>query len=340
MSWIVENRKETLRICLGFFVTALCAWILYHQGKNLPLKQILHGLDARWIGVGLLFLAAAYGFRILRWQLLITEPSNKPSYGKCAVTFLASIGLNNTLPLRAGDGFRAFGVSRQLGSRQTTIIAAMLLEKIWDMLALILFLYAGTYILSVKVWDDGRLSLFLMYAVPIALGIGLSTLIFFLWAHRLGLLEQIFAKLRQRSLGRKLTDFITNFSATLSTLTNPHMLGMMTGHTILSWMFEIGVFVAVAFSIPTFQEKLSAVVIAPVATLSTLAPSSPGYFGTFHLSATKAAEILGNDAASSLLMAVMCHLMLWIPTTVIGLVCLLTWSLSSKKLGDKIQFKK
>ncbi len=55
------------------------------------------------------------------------------------------------------------------------------------------------------------------------------------------------------------------------------------------------------------------------ATFSTLLPSSPGYFGTFHAGILAALTLFGYEANASLAFAVTVHGIIWLSGTAIGL---------------------
>jgi uncharacterized membrane protein YbhN (UPF0104 family) len=61
-----------------------------------------------------------------------------------------------------------------------------------------------------------------------------------------------------------------------------------------------------------------------ITTLSTLVPSSPGYVGPFHLAAFTAVSMLGGSDAQAASFAVLVHLALWIPTSLVGALAI--WS--------------
>jgi uncharacterized membrane protein YbhN (UPF0104 family) len=56
----------------------------------------------------------------------------------------------------------------------------------------------------------------------------------------------------------------------------------------------------------------------PVGTLATLIPSTPGYVGTFDYFTVRAMSVLGNSISASTAYALLVHILLWLPPTLIG----------------------
>jgi uncharacterized membrane protein YbhN (UPF0104 family) len=78
------------------------------------------------------------------------------------------------------------------------------------------------------------------------------------------------------------------------------------------------VFVGAAFAIPELLQPFGAILALPLATLATLIPSTPGYVGTFDYFAVLALTQTGNGTDAATAFALLAHLLLWLPPTVIG----------------------
>jgi uncharacterized protein (TIRG00374 family) len=240
--------------------------------------------------------------------------------------------LNNTLPLRAGDAFRAFATANWLETKTEKILAAMLFEKILDLICLVFLLCLMTVVF---VGDpENFLDMLPLNASSLLIisSVALLALIVVHLANRFEVFDfpkgkSIFGDQKNKLIQRvgiffvKFKDFLTY-----------KKIVMLFGVSMVSWIAEMGVFVACAFAIPDLTEKLSAFFAAPVGTLSTLLPSTPGYVGTFHYSVTQVAELAGNTVAASLAFAFVVHLMLWIPTTICGAACFVYWTVKGRKV--------
>lgn len=65
------------------------------------------------------------------------------SMGLCLIPYGSSIAVNNLLPFRAGDVYLIVCFSKQLGSSNGQVLGTVLVERILDILVLIMFAVAG-----------------------------------------------------------------------------------------------------------------------------------------------------------------------------------------------------
>ena len=72
------------------------------------------------------------------------------AYGASFSVFLASIALNNVLPLRAGDMARSFAFRDQLQVAPSQIAATLLLERLLDLMSLLTLFIVGLMLLPVE----------------------------------------------------------------------------------------------------------------------------------------------------------------------------------------------
>jgi len=235
----------------------------------------------------------------------------------CAAPFLGSITLNNVLPFRAGDFIRALVFPNALGISRVTASASLLLERLIDLLTLLLSLGIGlslSPLTSLPAWlGRGVLVLgiggSLTLIAIIMLGAVVSALIA-KWQAALSLRGKV--KLAQ-SCG-----VIRELILAIGAMARPKVLFYLFVLSMLVWFFEAGLFWALLSGLGIQTGIAVALMIMAMATLSTLVPSSPGYVGPFHLAAYSAVTMLGGSPAQAASFAVLAHLGLWLPTTLAG----------------------
>jgi glycosyltransferase 2 family protein len=333
------NFRNCLKITFGVSLTAFFVFLLSKKFDSERFIQTLDELNFVWLMLGFICLTIAYVLRIFRWQILISDVEQKPHILKCAVTFLSSIALNNTLPLRAGDAFRAFATANWLETKTEKILAAMLFEKIADLITLLLLLFfialfatrEGAAFLDTMPLSNSALFLILVFSLLILLSVPL--------AKNYLAFNSLKKKLKSIGLRHQTMLRVSNFFLKFKDYLSYKRIFILFGISITSWAAEIGVFVASAFAIPELTERLCALIAAPIGTLSTLLPSTPGYVGTFHYAVTQVAELAGNDASASLAFAFVVHLMLWIPTTICGAACFVYWGVGVRQFQSSNESK-
>jgi uncharacterized membrane protein YbhN (UPF0104 family) len=93
--------------------------------------------------------------------------------------------------------------------------------------------------------------------------------------------------------------------------------------SFLAWLLEGAVFASVAWSLNIHVPWVAPWLSLAAGTLATLLPSSPGYVGTFDYFATLGLTVSGAGSADATALALLTHLVLWLPVTTAGLMVLL-----------------
>ncbi|MEM1344509.1 MAG: lysylphosphatidylglycerol synthase transmembrane domain-containing protein [Pseudomonadota bacterium] len=319
------NRRKALSLALGTAVSGVFLWMIF---RALPLQDFLAAVaraDLRWMLAGLAFFALGYACRIWRWRLMLAQYNARLSWGRCSVPFMVSIAANNVLPFRAGDVLRGVGFSAWLGVPTARVLATLLVERLLDLLSLIVALAVALTLFSGA--DTGVQSLLgLSASVFAAAGCAVAFVLLFprvfeppiLW-----LLRALPA--RAAGLSQKLQTQVRHVFHTLSSLAEPLRMAVMMLWSFLAWTFEACVFFAVARALPDITAPVAAWVAMPVGTLSTMLPSTPGYIGTFHYFVLQAAQALGNPEIAAAAFAFLVHFALFIPATLWGGTSFVYW---------------
>jgi uncharacterized membrane protein YbhN (UPF0104 family) len=99
-------------------------------------------------------------------------------------------------------------------------------------------------------------------------------------------------------------------------------LGILLAMSIAAWSAEAGLFWALLLGMGLHAGFTAGIAIMALATLATMVPSTPGYFGPFHLAAFSMLTLLDALPADAAVFAVLVHLSLWAPTTVAGAIAI------------------
>jgi uncharacterized membrane protein YbhN (UPF0104 family) len=91
--------------------------------------------------------------------------------------------------------------------------------------------------------------------------------------------------------------------------------------SIIAWMLEGAVFATVSWSLQTSSAPLGPWFSLSTGTLATLLPSTPGYIGTFDYFTILGLTAYGVNRNVAGIFAIMIHVLLWLPITLVGLVC-------------------
>jgi glycosyltransferase 2 family protein len=312
-----------MRNIVGFAISAACiafmAWQIDFQRVGVAIASF------KWLYllVGLAALTCDYSMRILRWSIMLDAAGAHTSFARCAAPFLGSIALNNVLPARLGDVIRAFVFPSALGITKVASTGSLVLERLLDLATLLCLLTLA-------------LLAFPTATVPESIKLSASTLavLTFVGLISVVVFSGLFASLAlygsERDFGKR-TVLVRKILLALHALllgframSRPRVLSIVvilsvlvwTGEALFFWSFLVG------FGIST--SPAAAALAMTIATLATMVPSSPGYIGPFHLAAYAATTILGSSPEISASFAVLAHAGIWLPTTFVGAVAILS----------------
>ena len=304
---------------IGWGITIACLVYIVRQIDPAELRTALSHFSWPYLGIGLFSLALGYTFRIIRWAVMLRAAGATVSSKRCAAPFLASIAMNNLLPLRVGDVVRALVFPQALGVSKTLATGSLVMERLVDLLTLLVFLGLGS-LMGVQ----GDLPSWLQNgAVLMAFAATTALLLLFLWSNWLSeRIRSYVMRVRHAGIVKVLqasADLLFSFSC----MSRPSALFALFSLSLLVWAGELGLFWAVLRGFDLDVSLPIAAVVMSIATLSTLAPSSPGYVGPFHLAAFFAIGLLGGEPAQAVSCAIVLHLVLWGPTTLSGVIAIL-----------------
>lgn len=317
-----------LRIALGFGISAILVAVLVQAADPQKLASSLASAEL-WPmipALGLYFVGL--WLRSLRWGLLL-PPGSVP---RSSLFRALAIGftVNNVLPVRLGELARAYLLARWCGVPYGTTVASVVVERVLDGLTLggllllgLLFVPAPSYLSAIGLLVAGG---FAAGAVMLAAAAWHSHLI----ESVAGLLAAPLPE-RLRSIVLRLA---TSFAHALSLIRGWRLLAQLVVLSLAAWLFELALFWTMMQALPMPRSISSALVAGAVANFATLIPSSPGYVGTFDGALVRVLmdiSTLPTELATAY--ALLVHLVLFLPVTVLGTVLLWRDQLSLGQLS-------
>lgn len=317
-----EGKKSPgwLKHAAGAFITVACVVLIARQVKLADVLNAIEHFDWPYLVLAIVFLAAGYLLRILRWSLLLGATGAPVRFGNCVAPFLGSIALNNVLPLRLGDLVRAFVFPAAMGVPKTTATSSLVMERLIDLMTLLCCLAIGLFAIRTAqvppMISESALTLAVLGGVALV-----STFLFS------GMLARLLANAAAaRPAGERIGTIMATVGSLLRGFEAMSRLRVLAATLVISmlvWVGESGLFYFMMLGSNLNATPSMALLVMAIATLSTLVPSSPGYVGPFHLAAFTAVSLVGGTAAQAGSFAVLCHLALWLPTTLAGAIAIL-----------------
>jgi uncharacterized protein (TIRG00374 family) len=316
-----STQRRRLRIGLGWLVALVFIALAFRRVSVDAVISALATARAVPLLVALFAVAAGFGMRIVRWWWMLRALEPALPVRACVRPFLVSIAINNTVPLRVGDVVRAVGFRSALRSSAVAVAGTLLVERLLDVVALLGLLFVGLLAVGHSVVPRPFVVAGSLFGV--LAGAGLLSLMFFPRLVRRSvtwLIERaplVPESVRTRSL--QLTEQL--FDALLVVRPVGRALALLAA-TVVAWGLEGSAYACVAWSLGAHGSVFAPWFALATATLATMIPSSPGYVGTFDYFAVQGLTAFGASHVVALTFALLIHLLLWLPVTVVGAVFL------------------
>ncbi|OXX66479.1 lysylphosphatidylglycerol synthase transmembrane domain-containing protein [Vibrio sp. V03_P4A6T147] len=321
--------RKYYKSIFGFFVASFFVWVVIKNIDGDELIKALLGVDISYVIAAVFIFFMGYACRIERWRLMLSLDNDKLNWSQCAGPLMASVSVNNVLPLRAGDIIRALAFNKRLGIDTSTSVLSLFIERMLDLLTIILLFGAGLFyfgIESSKMIGVGGVSLFFICALILIVLIK-PNLFQSISSPVVDFIEKYFPV-----IGARLRVELNKISASMAYMSKASTMSKLVAFSFLAWVCEGLVFWLVALSMSSISNNVAAWLALPVGTLTTVIPSTPGYVGTFDYFTAKVMSSFGNSISASTAYALIVHLVLWLPSTAVGGLYMLYSPIDKKAL--------
>ncbi|OQX62023.1 MAG: TIGR00374 family protein [Anaerolineaceae bacterium 4572_5.1] len=307
---------------LGVLISAV---FLYWAFSKLEWGDFWHAVQTAnywWLIPGVAVYFVAVWIRAWRWHYLLGPVKNVSAKTMFPITTIGYMG-NNIYPARAGEVLRAIILKRREDVSVSASLATIIVERIFDGVVMLAFVFLNLSELGKLAASDSgfvgniqALTLWGTGAFVGALAVFLLAAMFPKVTSKAG--RWIILKLLPRRLHEKTIGIMDKFLDGLASLRSPFNVLMVFLTSVVIWLLETVkywfVMHAFSFSVSFFALML----LNGIANLATTIPSAPGYVGTWE-AVTKAVLVAYHvPEAEALGYAVVLHIALWLPITVLG----------------------
>ncbi len=312
-----------LRLVFGLAVAVGFVWLLAHELEGDALERAFAGLSVASVLLALAFIAAAHGLRILRWWWMLRALEPGLPLVACARPFLASMAVNNVLPLRAGDALRVVGFRRQLRSPAMRVLGTLAIERALDVVFLAAIFFACLLALPQGALPQGFV-VAAAWLAALAVAALLAAMLFPPLARRLfqRLCRHLegYPWLARRGWPQALARQGDHLLAALAVMRSPAATLALSGLSAAVWACEGMAFVVLAAVLQPGGAALAPWLALAAGTLATAVPGAPGHIGTFDWFAAQGFAVWGASQETAAALALTVHA-LWLPPTLVGLAC-------------------
>jgi len=284
-------------------------------------------LAEAWVAVthahlGLIGLAVAgtfvtYTLRAQRWRLLLT-PLGPVRFRTAFKTTVIGFTALFLLPGRVGEVLRPYLLAREEGLRATSAFATVIVERLLDMVTVLLLFGVALPLSGVDVGPEVRLAgIVAALAAVAALG-----LLFVFAGHpeRLGRMAGQLGRWFPRKMADALARFVQTFAEGLKVMRSPAHLAPAAVWSVAVWLsIAFGIWVtSLAFDLHV-RFVGSFIVVGYLAVgVSVPTPGGAGGFHYFYLAALT--NFFGANADVAAAAAIVLHLVSFVPVTIAGLL--------------------
>lgn len=306
--------NKRVAVGIGILISAVFLFLAF---QGLQPEAFIGNLQN--VNVGLLLVGAAIYFLAvaviaLRWQFLLRAVQMIPLYPLTQIVAIGYMG-NNVYPLRAGEALRIYLLRRNFQVPVARATTTVVVERVFDGLVMLSFILLSLTLIDIQ---SNEVEAVATFATPIFVT---AMLVFFFLAAQPDLLRRL-VKLVMGILPEKLATVLGDISediiAGLEGLRSPiYLLGTVVS-SFVTWAIEAFVYWIVMFAFGLDLGYPVALLVVGTVNLAGLIPASPGQVGVYEFFASTVMIAMGVEAALATAYAVVVHIVIWLPVTLVG----------------------
>ena len=303
------NLKLWISIIFSLFFVVLVLYKIDFKKTS----EALETADYLYLPLAVLLTIVTNIIRTYRWRFIINpikHISTLSLFSGVAIGYMA----NNLLPARLGEFIRAYIMGKKEDISKSSTLATILVERIFDGLALLFFLVIIALLFSLPLWIKQAgvaaaaffilLTAFLiLLLIKKATGIRLAKKIINIFSPR---------------FANKVGELLENFLSGLVIVNHKRNIFWAFIFSIIVWLSEASTYYIIGLSfgidLPVYVALLTVVIV----NIGILIPSAPGYVGAFEFFTISALSIFAIEKSIALSYAIVLHAVLFIPITIIG----------------------
>jgi uncharacterized protein (TIRG00374 family) len=272
----------------------------------------VRGSEWGWLVPAILLLAIATAIRVSRWQFLFAR-DGRPPFGPVARALLIGQFFNVLLPLRAGEAARLLSLYRSARIPRAQVGATVVLERVYDVAALLVLLFATLPWLPEVAWVRAAAWL------ALALGVGLVVAAVLLARHGETVVRIVLVPLRLLPIAAERREWANvNLLRGLAGLRDLR-LGIVAGVlTLVSWLVFAVSFWLVMRALDLDLPFAAGVLVLVATGLALIVPSPPAGLGVFEAAVVGALAAYGLSLTDALPYALVLHAVNTVPYLVAG----------------------
>ena len=338
------------RFLLGLAISVFFIGFFLYRADLGDMARAVRTANYLYVIPGVLLYFVGLWWRTVRWRVILNPLGSFP-VSRLWPVMMVGYAANNVLPVRLGELVRSYYLSTREGTSSASSLATILVERLFDGLAL-LFLVAvvSLFIPVVGLFQDlgaqanvNWLVLTLGLSVPF-FGTTLGIVVLAVWPKTVErALVRLLGLLPER-ISPAAVRLSLRFLEGLSALRSPRRALAIFVLSLPVWLSEAAMYAVISLGFGV-QDAFSGmgmlvgVIVLTTATsnLGTSIPSTGGGIGPFEFFSQATLIFFGVGTAVASAYAVVLHVALLTPVTIVGLVHLWTSDISLGQLARQSQ---
>ena len=299
---------------LGVPISMVCfAWALRGLSLGQVWQEIGHA-NYWWLIPSICVYSLAVAARTWRWHYMLRPMGHVSLRRLFPIVVIGYMG-NNIYPARAGEFIRSFVLRRNTGIEVSASLATVLVERVFDGLVMLLFVFVAVPFVVLPSWLD-----FTVVVATVVFAAALAVLVAAAVrpAAFLRLYHAVANRILPEHLRAKAAGNVEKFMFGLTSLSRPRDVLMIFGTSTLIWLTETAKYWVLMHGFPFHVSYLTLMLMTAVVTLATTIPSAPGYVGTFDAPGIKVLAASGVAESVSAGYTLVLHAALLVPITLLG----------------------
>ena len=301
--------RNVVYASLGMAVGALMLWLALSKVDLNEVNQALERGRAGPMALAVFVYWASLAIRTARWKMILSG-TVQLRYGQVGQALVVGYSINNLLPARLGELFRADYLRRRFGVERAVALGSIVVERLMDGVFALLLLASGLVFLGPGPDHSSLVNATTVGAAVIGAAIvGACGIAVF--HDRLPLDRLPWLKRR-----------IGMFASAMMVVRRPVFVGAVILSGVI-WLLETACLALVAAAFNATVNVAGALILIGAVSFSTLLPSAPGYIGSLQAAFVLVFLALGLPPVLGLLSATAMQVVLLGPLLIAGLVILL-----------------
>lgn len=324
--------NQRWRLIAGILISLFfLAWAARLVGSLGAIVQSLGQANYTFVLPALVAYFAGVWLRAIRWHFLL-QPIKPISSRRLFPVIVIGYMANDVLPARLGELVRAYVLGEQEGVPKTTTIGTIVVERLFDGLAMLIFVAVVGLSVPLNAQISG------IFRIAAVLFIGVLIVLFAIGSSRdraIRLVQGLESVLPS-SLEGKVAHVADRFLQGLDCLQSGRLSAMILLLSLGAWLCESAMYYVVALGFGLGLGFPAYLLTAAVANLGAMVPAAPGYVGTFDLLALASLRLFAANPGQAGGYVLVLHAALLVPVTLLGFYYLWRANLSLRTLGQRV----